>query len=625
MTVISWLNILFKGLLYTSPIIIWFVVRYFAGQFIGMHSPFYGAMVTLAPLGLLVVAYFLYIGSILPVGIYYLAALGVLISGVYGIYMEYLRWQPYMGQPGYDISFIFSNIDWALFFASIACIVIAFLAFYISTALYQKRKAQSHNKGLHGSAIWMDMAEAKKILSHGSIILGEAYEPIKKPNLGGKAPLLKFDGSGHLLTVAGSGSGKTISVAIPNVLSWDSNLVVHDPKTELIQLCRKAREAKGQKVIQLNPNNPHSDTLNVLDWIDINSETSIENAQAIVSWLKYENSSTGNNRYFEDEGAKLVLTLLLFVLFDENIEKIDKHLGTLRSLLTSELVETLEYICEENPTQGFGVPYQYAKELLTIAKNAESQWAGIAGHASNMTAWLSQPNLAKLVCGNGKTRCSIKELISGNTDFFINIPLKTLEASPAPARLLIGALLNIKYENSFNAHSSNTQKVLFLLDEMPRLKKMEILETARDAGRGAGIVLWSIIQDLGQLERYYEKHGCRSWLENAQIKTFFGISDIETAKMLSEMMDKQTVLSMSSGEALQKSGTMWHGGSSNINTSYQDLAKDLMTPGEIMSMTSDENGIPDEQLIFVRNRPPLRCGMAKWFRRIEMKALIEGD
>jgi len=47
-----------------------------------------------------------------------------------------------------------------------------------------------------------------------------------------------------------------------------------------------------------------------------------------------------------------------------------------------------------------------------------------------------------------------------------------------------------------------------------------------------------------------------------------------------------------------------------------------MTPDEIMNMAVDEKGIPDEQLVFVRNREPLRCGMAKYFRRPEFNKLV---
>ena len=76
---------------------------------------------------------------------------------------------------------------------------------------------------------------------------------------------------------------------------------------------------------------------------------------------------------------------------------------------------------------------------------------------------------------------------------------------------------------------------------MPRLKRMELLETARDAGRGYGVTLWAIIQDLGQLEKWYGKTGVRSWIENSQVRTFFGVNDVETAETISKMLGKETI------------------------------------------------------------------------------------
>jgi len=367
----------------------------------------------------------------------------------------------------------------------------------------------------------------------------------------------------------------------------------------------------------LNPMRGDSDSINVLDWLDPASDSVIENAQTVVNWLSSGEPARGDNQHFEEEGRKLVLTLLLHTIFNEELSAEEKTLRTVRGYIVSgNLTAVLAEIAAKNAEYAYGVAPQYANELLEIADTAEKQWAGIRGHASQFTGWLTQPNLARLVCGDCNRRPPLRtaDLIEGDTDFFICIPMKTLDATAGPARLILGALLNIKYEASYLGTDSS-EKVLFLLDEMPRLRKMELLETARDAGRGAGIVLWSIIQDLGQLERYYEKTGAQSWFENAQVKSFFGIGSIETAKMLSEMLDKRTIEVMSTGNSNLKDTT------GNLNR--QHIGRNLMTPGEILNMAVDENGDPDEQIVIIRNHPPLRCGMAKWYRRREWKDVLD--
>ncbi|EGQ7948230.1 type IV secretory system conjugative DNA transfer family protein [Vibrio parahaemolyticus] len=605
---------------YGSPIIIWFVTRAIAGS-IAEGTTFYGAAITSGPLFLFLAVFFLYRGRVLPMGVYYASIVGCIISGLYGFWKEYLRWQPTPGQYPYDLQIIISNLDYPLILVSFICIATSIFALFSSSETYQKLRLKAKNKNLQGSAKWMSISDAKTHLSTGSLVIGEAYEPAKNVSAAGSSTLLNFDGSGHLITVAGSGSGKTISVAIPNTLNWKENLVVHDPKGELYHQCANARKAKGQRVVSLDPNNTESESINVLDWVDTTSPECIEDVQALISWLNPGEKSSGDNSYFEQEGEKLLQTLLLHVLFCPEISDGNKNLRMLRRLISSGKVPmVLEDITDRGSDYGYGVPAQYATELLSISKEAEKQWAGILGYASNITSWLTQPNLAALVSGSdsSNSNCSLNDLATGQVDFFINVPLKTLDATAAPARLIIGSLLNIKYEHMKKRPGEKPRKTLFLLDEMPRLKNMEILETARDAGRGAGIVLWSIIQDLGQLERYYETHGSRSWLENAQVKTFFGVTDLDTAKLLSEMLGNETVLSASFNESQQQSFSS--GG--NSGSTYQTISKPLMTPDEIMNMAVDEKGIPDEQLVFVRNREPLRCGMAKYFRRPEFNELV---
>ena len=68
---------------------------------------------------------------------------------------------------------------------------------------------------------------------------------------------------------------------------------------------------------------------------------------------------------------------------------------------------------------------------------------------------------------------------------FVQVPLKTLQATPALGRVIVGALLNAAYE----ADGRVRGRILFLLDEVARLGYMGVLEQARDAGRKYGITL----------------------------------------------------------------------------------------------------------------------------------------
>ncbi|MEK9986132.1 MAG: type IV secretory system conjugative DNA transfer family protein, partial [Opitutae bacterium] len=534
-------------------------------------------------------------------------------------YLELLRLKPFLNDPAYTTSYILQHLDWLLLISSFLAILVGLAGIFLLSPIYARLRSKRQNRHLHGSARWMKISEARKYLSNGSLIVGECPRSVLQ--LGAKDPdLLRFDGSGHLLTVAGSGSGKSISVAIPNALSWTGSLVAHDPKGELARLCSRQRRNMGRNVAVIDPADPTSDTINLLETLDPTDSNLLEDAETIVSWLRTDGGSNNKeDNYFADEGAKLVRTLLWATICAPREHEPAPTLREVRRVITSgDITSVLFKLSKTGKEFAFGAVGQYARELMDIADNSDRQWAGIVGHASQMTYWLSTPNLARIVCGDEVLgpSVSLRDFSEGNLDIFICIPIMTLDATPEPARLLIGSLLREKYRNKAGAQA---EKTLFLLDEMPRLKRMSVLETARDFGRSSGVVLWSIIQDLGQLELYYDKFGRQSWFENAQIKTFFGIGDFENEELLSNMLDKETRTFSSVSNSSQERGNRAQTDAS------QTTGRRLMTPNEIMTMRLDENGIPDEQLMFIRGRPPLKCGMAKYFRRTDLNGLVNDE
>ena len=311
----------------------------------------------------------------------------------------------------------------------------------------------------------------------------------------------------------------------------------------------------------------------------------------------------------------MIKAVILAVLYSPNLKKSEKNLATVRDYLTrDDLRQTLQDISKTDSSVSFGAMQQLATQLLSIA-SSDRTWSGVIAHVEELTNWLSTPSLRKLVIGNPETP-TLDDIISGRYDVFINVPLKTLNATPAVARLLLGSLLNGVYERYHRQGSAFTSRTLFLIDEMPRLKRMELLETARDAGRGYGVTLWAIVQDLGQLEKWYGKPGVRSWIENSQIRTFFGVNDPDTAEYISKMLGKETIETETLGRSHSQSsqtGKMF--GSRTSGTSYNRtlVGKPLMTPDEILTMKSAENGTAEEQIIFKRGFKPYRSGLAKYY------------
>jgi type IV secretion system protein VirD4 len=82
--------------------------------------------------------------------------------------------------------------------------------------------------------------------------------------------------------------------------------------------------------------------------------------------------------------------------------------------------------------------------------------------------------------------------------------------------------------------------VLFMMDEVAQLGRLEILLRAVSLLGGYGAAFWMIWQNLSQLKGLYPDEWS-SFLANAKIQQFFGVNDLETAGYISEALGNETI------------------------------------------------------------------------------------
>jgi len=140
----------------------------------------------------------------------YAAAAAVATSGLTTGYDEFARLASYY--PRFSLVTLLGSAD---IFAVVGAVV------PISLSLAALRKVRPRRSiapplrraasALHGESDWFPIEQAKRLFDKGGIVIGEACRSDLDPNLGGKAPLLCYDGnagSGHVLVFAGSGGYK---------------------------------------------------------------------------------------------------------------------------------------------------------------------------------------------------------------------------------------------------------------------------------------------------------------------------------------------------------------------------------------------------------------------------------
>ena len=150
----------------------------------------------------------------------------------------------------------------------------------------------------------------------------------------------------------------------------------------------------------------------------------------------------------------------------------------------------------------------------------------------------------------------------------------------------------------------SNRRVLFLLDEMANLGYMPNILRGMAQYRGQGLQVWSIIQQLSQLERLYSKPGATQFVGTCEMINTFGVWDPETIEFISKWLGQTTVRN----HTYQVSKMANPGDVADVNYSTTDKAFTLMRPEDIRMMGADE------QLIFYRNVAPIKATKVHYHR-----------
>jgi type IV secretion system protein VirD4 len=547
---------------------------------------------------------------------------------------EYLRLLA--ENPGADPRQLLRKTDIPLFCAVCFAGFVAFITPVVSLVRV-KKTARGYNKPVrsksaaHGDAEWATMKLAGELFPEtGALVLGELYRPdldanntarVFKPNdpktwgSGGKKPMMGFDcdfGSTHGLIFSGSGGFKTTGAVIPMLLSWPHNAVVLDPSTELHPMLKEyRRRIRGRGLTRaihcITPQKPMSG-FNVLDWIGRGENSAEKDISAVVGWIATGPVKRDDPKdFFRNSALQLLRGVLAHICLNRAFTDGPRTLRTLREIISkpeTDFLTTLTEIlrCEDDGT--------FAKLALGPFKSmAQQTFSGVYATAADLTNWLSFKEYAAIVSDG---RFSSLDLIDDDIDVFISLDLQTLQDYAGLARVIIGGLMNALY----HANGEINDRVAFILDEAARLGNMSLIPVARDAGRKYGITLVMVYQSLGQLrEQWGGKDAVSDWFESTSWQSFSAITDVDTAKWLSERCGYYTQEIVTYSQQARSGGKGSGGVSMSASTALQKRA--LIMPDEIINTMRR-----DEQLLFVGGVEPIRCGRPIYYRREDMKKLV---
>jgi len=455
------------------------------------------------------------------------------------------------------------------------------------------RARQSSYVTTYGSARWATTREIERAGLHGDAgvmlgMLGKRY--------------LRHDGPEHIMAFAPTRSGKGVGLVVPTLLSWTGSAVVHDIKGENWALTAGWR-ARFSHCLLFNPTDVASAHYNPL--LEVRRGVNeVRDVQNIADILVDPEGALERRNHWEKTSHALLVGAILHVLYAEE-EKTLARVATFLSDPQRSFAATLHVMMSTNHLGDDKTPRVHpvvasaARELLNKSENERS---GVLSTAMSFLGLYRDPTVAEVT-----SRCDwrIADLVEAAQpcSLYLVIPPSDISRTKPLIRLVlnqIGRRVTEKLEQP--GEGARRHQLLMMLDEFPALGRLDFFETSLAFLAGYGVRAFLIAQSLNQIEKAYGEHN--AILDNCHVRVAFASNDERTAKRISDALGtatEQRAMRNYAGHRLAP----WL---AHVMVSRQETARQLLTPGEVMQLS------PDEELVLISGMAPIRARKLRYFR-----------
>lgn len=456
-----------------------------------------------------------------------------------------------------------------------------------------------------GSAEWATLPylEENKIIGETGIRLGQF-------NTRDESKPIHYDGDRHLLTIAPTRSGKGTTTIIGNLLTYEGSILVIDPKGENTMITAERRETMGQDIHIVDPwmitGTDKTARFNPLDWLVKGDVDITENAMLLADALIVPDGK--GDSFWTEEAKALLQGIILYVATDDR-ETGFRHLGRVRDMLLLDGDDMKEFFERMLDSTHHLVRSTGARCL----QKEERLLANVIASAQAQTHFLDSARIRESLSASD---FKFENLKTTKMTIYLVLPADRLETFNRWLRLLIQQAITV---NTRNIETKPTKPVIFLLDEMPALGRLAMVEQAFGLMAGFGMQLWGIVQDLSQLKAIYGDR-YEGMIANSGMIQYFGSRDRMTAEYFQALCGVTTVWNFSTAIARAfGTGSLQGGVTSNSSTTTTETTsasqRQLAYADELMRMDDSK------ELIFINNLNPIIGTKVKWFEDDELKAL----
>lgn len=385
--------------------------------------------------------------------------------------------------------------------------------------------------GQGGRARWAGPNTYQKAMTSRGIFLGSTLfqDTVFKEQVS-----LPTDDDAHMVTIAQTGAGKSVTALWPSIYGYSGPMVVLDPKGEHASFAH----AGGGFSYVLDPFSKVENAAysriryNPLAELDVNSDHIRAYLNAISDACVFEEK--GENAHFSESAKTILEGVIIHVL---------THFPKEQQTLT----KVADMFRGYDPVHGVSDPKEFDKVIVEMSTNEAA--GGIAMDAAGLLLsagdrergsmlttcfrslkWTTDPAMRRQLVGDDKNeaRRLLSSLVqSQNNRVFIVLPFEYMEKG-AQIRWMRTMVNLINVHLFQNPRDRSQAKLLFVLDEFFKLGYMSQIEEGIVTARGAGAKYWVLIQNIGQLKERYNKNW-ETFVGSSNVQVF-GVNDEETAK-----------------------------------------------------------------------------------------------
>lgn len=363
------------------------------------------------------------------------------------------------------------------------------------------------------------------------------------PQTGAKGPRLFEHRNKHVVWVGAPGASKGVSLEMVNLLRLGDGKLGGDPLS-IISIDNKGENAavtsRFRSTISettfLNPLNLFnlgSAGFNPLVALDPSSPQFFVHASNIAEALSPPMAGK-SDPFFDISGRNLMLLLVMWETTLARIESRPPLLKHVRGYLTGDLPAIAKRIFEFGNFQMSSLAGQFMETNRTTQ--------GIVATAAASSQWLLDPSIQ---IDTAKDGIDFKRL-KGPTPIscYVILPAHALDTFSSWLRLVVASAFNALYRNE----EGGGLHTLFLLSEFASLKRLNMVMTALAQGRGYGLQMIFVVQDLNQLAYTYSEKEMNTFLGTAGATFCFAPNDPQTSEWMSKRSGDVTKPNLSASD-----------------------------------------------------------------------------